>query len=567
MDIALPTTGDVSDRGDSFYITGGTLPLEAGSYVVRDADAELFASLTAGEYCYVLTTRQMGKSSLMVRTAVRLRAARATVAVLDLTAIGQNLTPEQWYDGLLNRLGRQLDLEDELDDFYRDHARLGPLQRVMEAIERVVLAMPRQSRATAGETAPPVVVFVDEIDAVRSLPFPADEFFAAIRECHNRRANDPAYRRLTFCLLGVATPSDLIDDARMSPFNIGRRILLTDFTLTEAAPLAEGFRPGHDRLSPVAFAPDAAGSSNDASIAARRLLERVLYWTNGHPYMTQRLCRAVAEALAPGRPESRAATGADNGATGRPADRGAEPTPALVDRICASLFFARDARNNDDNLAFVRNRLLRSDLDTASVLELYRKVRRGDAVRDDETSPLISLLRLAGIVSVRDGLLAVRNLIYGRVFDAKWIEANMPGAELERQRKAYRAGILRAAMIGGAVAAIMAGLAVSSFVWKREADESARIARNEAQNAHQSAQAALDSASRERMSEARAQELAKKAQEEGAQAIEFGADLLKANRDLAAARAVAERNYGKAVAAAARAGRAEGYQKLETKRL
>ena len=41
-----------------------------------------------------------------------------TVAVLDLTAIGLNLTPEQWYDGLLNRIGRQLDIEEELEDFF-----------------------------------------------------------------------------------------------------------------------------------------------------------------------------------------------------------------------------------------------------------------------------------------------------------------------------------------------------------------------------------------------------------------------------------------------------------------
>jgi hypothetical protein len=41
----------------------------------------------------------MGKSSLMVRTAARLREEGVGVAVLDLTAIGQNLSAEQWYGG------------------------------------------------------------------------------------------------------------------------------------------------------------------------------------------------------------------------------------------------------------------------------------------------------------------------------------------------------------------------------------------------------------------------------------------------------------------------------------
>ena len=94
QDIALPPAS-------AFYIAGGTLPREALSYVTRQADADLFDSLLAGEFCYVLNTRQMGKSSLMVRTASRLREAGVDLAVLDLSAIGQNLSPDQWYDGLL----------------------------------------------------------------------------------------------------------------------------------------------------------------------------------------------------------------------------------------------------------------------------------------------------------------------------------------------------------------------------------------------------------------------------------------------------------------------------------
>src|SRR5258705_12835875 len=84
-----------------FYVTGGTLSRDALSYVIREADEDLYEGITNGQFCYVLTSRQMGKSSLMVRTAARLREAGVGVVLLDLTAIGQNLTPEQWYEGLI----------------------------------------------------------------------------------------------------------------------------------------------------------------------------------------------------------------------------------------------------------------------------------------------------------------------------------------------------------------------------------------------------------------------------------------------------------------------------------
>lgn len=123
----------------AFYITGGSLRPDAPSYVRRRADDELYEGLRGGEFCYVLTSRQMGKSSLMVRTVTRLKDDGAAVAVLDLTALGQNLSPEQWYFGLILRLGEGFDLEDELEEYWDTHSAVGPLRRFFQALERVVL--------------------------------------------------------------------------------------------------------------------------------------------------------------------------------------------------------------------------------------------------------------------------------------------------------------------------------------------------------------------------------------------------------------------------------------------
>ena len=87
----------------------------------------------------MLTARQMGKSSLMVRTAARLREEGVGVAVLDLTAIGQNLTAEQWYGGLLIRMGQQLELEDELEVLAGGRAVWGRCSAGLRALRQVVL--------------------------------------------------------------------------------------------------------------------------------------------------------------------------------------------------------------------------------------------------------------------------------------------------------------------------------------------------------------------------------------------------------------------------------------------
>lgn len=397
-----------------FYVVGGTMRPDAQSYVRRSSDEELYTGLMENEFCHVLTARQMGKSSLMVRTAARLRKSGITVAALDLTGIGTNLSPEQWYSGLMIQLGDRLDLEDEMLDFWSANLSIGPMQRWISAIRKVALP------SRAGRLA----IFIDEIDAVASLNFSTDEFFSGIRECYNLRNEDAEMNRLTFCLLGVVNPSELIRDTRTTPFNVGRRIALNDFTEQEALPLAEGL--------------------GRSAAENQTLLKRIFYWTNGHPYLTQMLCKAASE-------------------------NGIHNTIRDIDESIARTFFSKRAQEYDDNLIFVRERLLRGDGDVTELLNLYTLVRRKKTIAADDSQPLAGTLRLSGITRAENGKLRVSNRIYDRVFNDAWVKANLPDAEIRRQRAAFRRGVIRTTAVAAVILTIMAALAITALRQRNQA--------------------------------------------------------------------------------------------------
>jgi hypothetical protein len=155
---------------------------------------------------------------------------------------------------------------------------------------------------------------------------------------------------------------------------------------------------------------------------------------------------------------------------------------ATVDLRCAALFLSSQAQERDDNLLFVRERLLNSEADRAGLLDLYGQVRAGKRVRLDDTNQLVSILRLSGITQVVAGSLRVRNRIYERVFDRRWVTQHMPDAELRRQRAAYRSGLLRAGAVFGVILALTGGLALAyqnQARLARERNLSGRLAQQE----------------------------------------------------------------------------------------
>jgi Tol biopolymer transport system component len=355
-----------------FFVAGGTLWREAPSYIVRPADEELFRLTLGGEYCNVLAARQMGKSSLMVRTANRLVAAGVRTTILDISTLGGGIsTPEAWFFGFLDELAFQLGLSEDVNAWWEAHPSHNAVQLFSNFLRDVVLV----------EIQAPIVIFVDEIDSALGMTF-TDDFFAAIRAAYNARASQVEFQRLTFVLLGVARPADLIRDRNRTPYNIGAHIHLSDFTLSELHPFQTVFEavyPGQ----------------------GEQIVAWVLDWTDGQPYLTQKLCAELIQAAE------------------KPCSQ--ESVAETVRR----LFFTEEARK-ESNLRAIRDRI-ESSPNKARMLHIYGQILDGKAIPDDERSPAKNELKLTGLVRPSSrGQLEVRNCIYHTVFNQDWVRKSLP---------------------------------------------------------------------------------------------------------------------------------------------
>uniref|UniRef100_UPI0031FDDF9B AAA-like domain-containing protein n=1 Tax=Sphaerothrix gracilis TaxID=3151835 RepID=UPI0031FDDF9B len=382
----------------AFFTTGGTVQAGGGVYLSRRADEELLQLCQEGQFGYVLTPRQMGKSSLMVQTAERLQQQGIQTVIIDLTKIGTEVTAESWYLGLLTEIEDQLMLDTDVYGWWQQHEHLGVTQRLTRFVQGVLLA----------EVTQQIVIFVDEIDTTLSLSF-TDDFFVAIRYFYTARAQNPELKRLSFVLIGVATPGDLIRDPQRTPFNVGQRVDLTDFSLEEALPFATGL----------------------AVTNADQVLGWVLDWTHGHPYLTQRLCQTFVEQ----RPDGAVAQ-------------------SDIDGLVESTFLSATSQRQDNNLQFVRDMLTQRAPDTYEVLSVYRQVWRGrQPVLDEEQSIIKSHLKLSGAVrrEAATGTLQVRNPIYRAVFDEGWVKEHLPVNWMKRLQRARAALAVMATVLFVAV--------------------------------------------------------------------------------------------------------------------
>jgi len=265
-----------------------------------------------------------------------------------------------------------------LENWWFEHNLLSPVQKLSKFLETVLLQ----------KISDKIIIFIDEIDSILSIQFNLDDFFAVIRDCYNRRADYPAYNRLTFALIGVCTPSDLIGDKRRTPFNIGRAIDLTGFQLEEAQPLARGLATIGD---------------------PQALMQTVLEWTGGQPFLTQKVCKLVA---------------GECGDRGDKGDKG-EVFIFVESLVRQRIIENREMHDEPEHLRTIRDRMLRSsEQRTGQLLALAQQILQQGGITADN-SPEQTELRLTGLAVKRGGKLLIYNRIYQEVFNQEWCEQQL----------------------------------------------------------------------------------------------------------------------------------------------
>lgn len=237
-------------------------------YVRRAADEQLKAVVeNMGRPGYVLVARQMGKTNLLLNAKRELSIDEDVFLYVDLSNTYPTL--HQFFRNIIDTA---IEAHPEFFGTVSGTIVEGRLKNHTLPAHK---EHEQELRKLLGAVQGKIVICLDEIDALTNSPY-SDSVFSLIRSTYfASRINFSEFNRLTYILSGVAEPTEIIKNKDISPFNIGEKIYLDDFTYEEYLSFL-----GKAQL---AF-------SNDVT-------QRIFYWTNGNPRMCWDLCAALEDAV------------------------------------------------------------------------------------------------------------------------------------------------------------------------------------------------------------------------------------------------------------------------------
>lgn len=263
----FPRPSEQADGRAALEPIGGAVPLESAVYIVRPADEMLAGALARHDSIVLLKgARQIGKTSLLARGLQGAREAGSRVVLTDFQDLSASdlASSDALFRRLAKMLAEELDLETPPREFW------DPDDSANTNFGRYV-----RKEVLRGER--PLVWGLDEVDRLFGYPF-ASEVFGLFRAWHNRRALDPSgpWQRLTL-VMAYATEAHLfITDVNQSPFNVGTRLALDDFTIEQVAELDRRY---------------------GAPVGSVAELERFYELVGGHPYLVRQGMHTMANGL------------------------------------------------------------------------------------------------------------------------------------------------------------------------------------------------------------------------------------------------------------------------------
>lgn len=230
-------------------------------YVERKADKQLHDIVEAMQRPgYVLVSRQMGKTNLLLRAKRKWENADDLYVYIDMSNADE--TEKECFESLIDTA---IDTHEEALSCVRE--RIAELRRI-NITKSPVQAHNEELRVLLGAIKGKLVFILDEIDSLTRSPF-SDNIFSQIRSVYFSRANYPVLNKLTYVLSGVVEPTEIIKNPKISPFNIGEKILLDDFS--------------HDEY--LTFLTQA-----ELVRFGEVVIERIYYWAAGNPRITWDIC-------------------------------------------------------------------------------------------------------------------------------------------------------------------------------------------------------------------------------------------------------------------------------------
>jgi DNA-binding winged helix-turn-helix (wHTH) protein len=254
-----PIIKSTSDARDLIEPPGGALPLHSPLYVSRHSDDEFCHAIARHDSIVLVKgARQVGKTSLLARGLEAARMFGAQVLLIDFQHFGPAAfeTASQLLLAMAELIAYQLELPSQPNEKWNDL--LSPSSNFERFLRREVLGREDSYFALA----------LDEVDRLFNHNY-ASEIFGLFRSWHNLRALDPngPWSRLTIAIAYATEAHLFISDLNQSPFNVGTRLTLEDFTSEQLAELN-----GH----------------YGGPLVGDEQITRFRQLVGGHPYLAQR---------------------------------------------------------------------------------------------------------------------------------------------------------------------------------------------------------------------------------------------------------------------------------------